>query len=140
MSEAVFQEFVVKSLRELFQDKILVVAHFEGVNLTGCKDKYKITRAMDNAGRIKGVPDLMVFTQTKEVLSFELKVGSNGQSKEQIQIEAQLESYGFNYYVIRDIYTAVNLILKSLNLDIEYIKQSKVKGKEFLLSGLIKLI
>jgi len=63
-------------------------------------------------GLLSGVSDLIVILQGK-VLFIEVKNATGKQSPNQIKFQKQVENLGFNYYLVRDLESFKNIILKN---------------------------
>ena len=63
-------------------------------------------------GLLSGVSDLIVVLKGK-VLFIEVKNATGKQSPNQIKFQKQVENLGFNYYLVRDLESFKNIILKN---------------------------
>lgn len=94
MTEYEIQCDIVKWFRSNYKDSIL----FSVPNEAGWRNSNKYTAS----GMLKGVSDLVVVMKSK-IIFFEVKTKQGKQSLEQLNYQHQVESLGFEYYVVRSI-------------------------------------
>lgn len=109
MTENELQQSVVTAIRQVFGNKVWIIAHLEGIPLGSCANKFVIINHMKNMGMVKGNPDLAVLLENKTVY-FELKTDTGVQTKEQLEFENFCKANGHVYRVCR----SVDCVLKTL--------------------------
>lgn len=79
-------------------------------------------------GLKKGVPDIFVFAQNRNVIGIELKAGRNGTTSAQRTMHAKLQAVGIRVYVARTI-DEVLIALKSAHIPYRRITTWQTKSE-----------
>jgi len=104
MTEALLQQTIVTTIKKLYPNFVINLS-LSGVQLHGSPQQIaKIFVDLKKQGFQRGLPDLSIAIPNGITLHLELKKPSGGrQSTDQIHIQAQLESLGHNYTIIRSV-------------------------------------
>jgi hypothetical protein len=131
------QAEVIYLTKKLFPN-LIIFSHLEGTDLSQCKNKWQLINKSKQMGQLKGVPDLQVLMPEGKTIYLEAKVGTNIQSKEQIEFEQKAKGLGHNYHVFYSKERVINILLDSLNLDYDYVRELSISGVEEFIEQLKK--
>lgn len=121
MTEALLQQTIVEIFKTFYQP-LMIESSWNGINLQGLS-KEQIGKLMTDfykQGGVKGSSDLKVYLPNMKMIHIELKRPrrTGGQSKEQKEVQEQLEFIGHKYYLCNSIESFFEVI--NNNLDLEY--------------------
>lgn len=102
MTEAMLQSIICAYFYDKYPN-LLMWSSLNGVNLSGAKNKYQTIVELKKQCMVKGVSDLYIALPDGKSLHIELKVGSNGQSNDQKEIQIALTNLGHKYYVVKSL-------------------------------------
>lgn len=115
-SESILQQTLVSMIRTFYPEFVLNLS-LNGIALpVDAKTKALIIKQCKKEGMENGIQDISIYIPKGKVLNFELKVGRNKQSEDQLGIEFKLHHLEHNYYVIRDVYQAFDIIAEHTEL------------------------
>ena len=120
-TEAILQMTAVQMVRILYPDVLLSLS-LSGIKLNGSYiENAKTIKALVPQGFERGLPDLTIYLPEGKVLNLEFKRPNGGvQSEDQKKVEAKLLALGHNYYLVRSIEQAFDLIAYDVPYDFRY--------------------
>ena len=113
-NEDLLQIVIVKTIKDIFKDKVLVFSNLQGVSIKG-KNKWGYIKKLKDMGNMAGVSDLTILLPNGKSLWFEIKTLNGYQNEAQKEFEKKLRMLGHKYYVVRSSNEAIDIIDRELN-------------------------